>query len=94
MGGGGLVVAFVHPLEVRLHGISRGEEEVALHLIELGVVGVLHPHNPADSSMGNGDGAHLYSTQVGDVGGGPDERIVGTSALLILVPSPLLPPSL
>ena len=54
---GGL--ALTHLLEVLLRGICGAEDEVAFHVIRLGVVGVFHPHNPALSGVGTSDGAHF-----------------------------------
>ena len=80
IGGAGLVVG-VLPLrnfsEVRLRSFSPAEDEVALDLIELGVVWVSHPNNPALAGVDTGDGAHLYPSPVRDVGGGCHEGITG-----------------
>ena len=71
VGGGGGVLALAHLLEVRLRSFGRAEDEVALHLIELGVVRVFHPNNPALAGVDTGDGAHLYPAPIWDVGGSP-----------------------
>ena len=68
--GGGRRLALAHLLEVRLRGFTRAEDEVELHLIQLGVVWVSLPKNPALADVDIGDGAHLYPAPVRDVGGG------------------------
>ena len=64
-------------LEVRLRGFRRAEDEVALHLIELWVVWVSHPNNPALAGVDTADGAHLYPDPVRDVGTGSHEGLGG-----------------
>ena len=49
---------------MRLRGFGHVEDEVALHLIELEVVGVFEPHNPAVSGVGRG-GVSEKSDSVG-----------------------------
>ena len=83
VGGGGLALA--HISEVRLLGYGRAEDEVALSIIELGVVRVCHPNNPALAGVATGDGALLYPAPVWDMRGGPHEGIVA--------PPPPPPPS-
>ena len=50
-----------------MRGFSRAEDEVALHLMELGVVWVSHPNNSALAGMDTADGADLYPAPVWDV---------------------------
>ena len=88
----GRLFARARLLRVRGRGLRLCEEEASRHLIELGVVRVSHPNNPALAGVGTGDGAHLYPGGVGDVDGGPNEWIVGTSVLL-LIPPPFASPS-
>ena len=89
-GGGSGGLALAHLLEVRLRGFSRAEDEVVFHLIELGVVWVSYPNNPALAGVDTGDGAHLYPAPVWDVGGGPHEGIVASPPFPPSSPPPLL----
>ena len=71
--GGGWWRFALNLLEVRLRGFGRAEDEVTLHLIELGVVWVSHP--TALAAVDTGDGAHFYSAPIRDIGGGSHEGI-------------------
>ena len=57
---------------------AAAEEEVALHLIDHGVVGVLHPYNRTFSCIGSGDDANFQCPRVGDAVGGAHQGIAGT----------------
>ena len=78
----------VLPLRTFWRCASAASAVPKMRWVELGVVSVSHPNNPALAGVDTGDGAHLYPAPVRDVGGGSHEGIAPPTPSSFFSPPP------